>query len=125
MDRPTPESAGALPFGQSVSEIWGSVRALVADEADLLAADAKLAVRTLVTCLIAAVAAAIFAVLGVAALLAMVAMEIVASGYSWPAAMGCVFIICALSSATLLFAVRGLGREKLFAACRRELRGSA
>ena len=114
-----------MPFGQSVSEVWGSVRALIADEADLLAADAKLAVRTLVTYLIAAVAAALFAVLGVAALLAMVAIEIVASGHSWLAAMGCVSIICALSSATLLFAVRGLGREKLFAASRRELRGSA
>ena len=51
MDRPDSDSAArALPLGESISEIWGNVRALVADEADLLAAEANVAVRTLVTC---------------------------------------------------------------------------
>ena len=126
MDRQDPEAATrALPLGQSVSEIWGSVRALVADEADLLAAEANVAVRTLAACVIFAVGAAVFAVLGVAALLGMIAMQIVESGYSWPAALGCVFLMCALSSATLIFALRGLTLQKLFAASRRELRGRA
>jgi uncharacterized membrane protein YqjE len=111
-----------LPLGQSVSEIWGSVRALVADEADLLAAEANVAVRTLVACVVA-VAAAVLGVLGVAALLAMIAVQIVESGYSWPAALGCVFLICALSSATLVLTLRGLTSQELFAASRRELRG--
>jgi uncharacterized membrane protein YqjE len=115
----------ALPLGQGVSEIWGSVRALVADEADLLAAEANVAVRTLAACVIVAVAAALFAVLGVAALLAMIAMQIVESGYSWPAALGFAFLVCAVSSATLIFALRSLTTQKLFAASRRELRGRA
>src|ERR1700682_6661049 len=89
MDRQEPEAATrALPLGQGVSEIWGSVRALVADEADLLAAEANVALRTLVACVIVAVAAAVFAVLGVAALLAVIAVQIVESGDSGAAAVG-------------------------------------
>ena len=126
MDPQEPDAATrALPLGQGVSEIWGSVRALAADEADLLAAEANVAVRTLAACVIVAVAAALFAVLGVAALLAMIAMQIVESGYSCPAALGCVFLICALSSATLVFTLRGLTLQELFAAARGELRGSS
>jgi uncharacterized membrane protein YqjE len=118
-------AARALPLGQAVSEILGGVRALVADEADLLAAEASVAVRTLVTCVIVAVAGAVFAVLGVAALLGIIAMQIVENGYSWTAALGCVVLMCALSSAALIFALRGLTLQKLFAASRRELRGRA
>ena len=126
MDRQDPDTAAhALPLGQSISEIWGSVRALVADQADLLAAEANVAVRTLVSCVIVAVGAAVFAVLGVAALLGVIAMKIVESGYSWPAALGFVVLMCAVGSATLIFALRGLASQKLFAASRRELRGRA
>ena len=125
MDQQGAEAANRpLPLGQSVSEILSSVRALVADEADLLAAEANVAVRTLVACVVVAVATAVFGVLGVAALLAMIAMQIVESGYSWPAALGCVFLICALSSATLVFTLRRLTLQELFAAARGELRGS-
>lgn len=114
-----------LPLGQSVCEILSSVRGLVADEADLLAAEVNVAVRTLVACVVVAVAAAVLGVLGVAALLVMIAMQIVESGYSWPAALGCVFLICALSSAILVFALRGLTLQELFAAARGQLRGSS
>jgi uncharacterized membrane protein YqjE len=125
MDQQGAEAANRpLPLGQSVSEILSSVRALVADEADLLAAEANVAVRTLVACVVVAVAA-VFGVLGAAALLAMIAMQIVESGYSWPAALGCVFLICALSSATLVFTLRRLTLQELFAAARGELRGSS
>jgi uncharacterized membrane protein YqjE len=126
MDRQEAEAANRpVSSGQGVSEILSSVRALVADEADLLAAEANVAVRTLVACVLIAVAAAVVGVLGVAALLAMVAMQIVENGYSWPAALGCVFLICALSSATFVFTLRGLTSQKLFVASRRELRGKA
>jgi uncharacterized membrane protein YqjE len=112
-----------VPLGQSVLEILSSVRALVADEVDLLAAEANVAVRTLVACVIAAVAAAVFGVLAVAALLAMIAMQIVERGYSWPVALGCVFLIAALSSAMLVLTLRALTLPELFAAARGELRG--
>jgi uncharacterized membrane protein YqjE len=124
MDRQDSDSAThALPLGQGISEIWGNVRALVADEADLLAAEANVAVRTLATCVLVAVGAAVFTVLGLTALLGMIAMRIVESGYSWAAALGSVFLMCAVISAVLVFALRGLARQKLFAASRRELRG--
>ena len=124
MDRQQAEAADRPSSpGQSVFEILGSVRALVADEADLLAAEANVAVRTLVACVVFAVAAAVLGVLGVAALLAMIAIQIVESGYSWPVALGCIFLTCALGSATLVFALRGLTLQELFAASRGELRG--
>jgi len=91
--------------------------------ADLLAAEANVAVRTLVACVVFAVAAAVLGVLGFAALLAMIAMQIVESGYSWPVALGCVFLTCALGSAALIFMLRGLTLQELFAASRGELRG--
>lgn len=123
MDRQ--EAEAGLPLGQSVSELFGSMRALVADEADLIAAEANVAVRTLVVCVMFAVGAAVFAVLGVASLLGMIAMRIVDVGYSWTAALGCVVLLCALSSVILIFVLRGLTVQKLFAASRRELRGRA
>ncbi len=126
MDRQEAEAAiRPLSPDQSVFEILGSVRALVADEADLLAAEANVAVRTLVACVIIAVAAAVLGVLGIAALLAIIAMQIVESGYSWPVALGCVFLTCALGSAALVFMLRGLTLHELFAASRGELRGKA
>ena len=126
MDRQEAESADRpLSAGQSVFEILGSVRALVADEADLLAAEANVAVRTLVACVVVAVAAAVLGVLGVAALMAMIAMQIVESGYSWPVALGCIFLTCAFGSAALVFTLRGLTLQELFAASRGELRGKA
>jgi uncharacterized membrane protein YqjE len=103
----------------------GRLAGEVQDEADLLAAEANVAVRTLVTCVFVAVGAAVFAALGLTALLGMIAMRIVESGYSWPAALGSVFLMCAVISAVLAFALRGLARQKLFAASRRELRGRA
>lgn len=116
---------GLPPLGQSVSELWGSVRALVADEADLIAAEAHVAIRTLVATVILAVGTAVFAVLGAAALFGIVAVQVVERGYSWAAALGCVFLLCAIASAASFFALRGLSLQKLFAASRRELRGRA
>ncbi len=115
---------GPLPLTQSVGELWGSVRALIADEADLLAAEAKVATRTLVTGVGLAVAVAVFAVLGIAALLATLAIRIVESGYSWTAALGCVFLLCAAASTVSALVLRGLAAPKLFAASRRQLRGT-
>jgi len=126
VDRQKAEAAiRPLSPDQSVFEILGSVRALVADEADLLAAEANVAVRTLVACVIIAVVAAALGVLGIAALLAIIAMQIVESGYSWPVALGCVFLTCALGSAALVFMLRGLTLHELFVASRGELRGKA
>lgn len=126
VDAQASDDARSLPpLGQSVSELWGSVRALVADEADLLAAEANVAIRTLVACVILAVGTTVFGVLGVAALFGIVAVQVVESGYSWPAALGCVFLLCAVASAASFFALRGLSLQKLFAASRRELRGRA
>jgi uncharacterized membrane protein YqjE len=110
---------------QSISELWGSVRSLVADEADLLAAEARVATRTLVAAIGFAVGAAVFAVLGVAALMGMIAARVVESGYSWVAALSLVFLLCAAGCGALVLALRGLTSRRLFAASRRELRGKS
>ncbi len=124
MDRQAADAAPLPPpLAQSAGELWSSVRALVADEADLLAAEARVATRTLMTGVGLAVAAAVFAVLGIAALLGILAMRIVESGYSWAAALGCVFLLCAAASTVSALVLRGLAAQKLFAASRRQLRG--
>jgi uncharacterized membrane protein YqjE len=124
MDQPAADAAPRPPpLAQAVSELWGSVRALIADEADLIAAEAHVATRTLVTAVGLAVGAAAFAVLGVAAVLGMIAVRVVESGYSWVAALGLVFVLCGVACAGLVLVLRGLASQRLFAASRRQLRG--
>lgn len=126
MDSQATDSASRPPsLAQSASEMWDSVRALIADEADLLAAEARVATRSFVTGVGLAVAVAVFAVLGIAALLAMIALWIVSNGYSWTAALGCVFLLCAAASVVSALVLRGLAAQKLFAASRRQLRGQS
>ena len=126
MDSPEADVAHRPPpIAQALSELWASVRALVADEVELVAAEAHVATRTLVAAIGLAVGAAAFAVLGVAAILGMIAVRIVESGYSWLAALGLIFVLCGVACACLLLVLRGLTSQKLFAASRRELRGRA
>ena len=110
-------------LGEMGAELWTGVRGLVADEVDLVAAEAHVALQTLLLGIILAVAAAVFAVLGVGAVLAAIAVELVERGLTWTAALGVVFLVCAACSFALLLALRGIAVKKLFARSRSELRG--
>jgi uncharacterized membrane protein YqjE len=116
-------SSDASTLGASVQELASSVRALVADQVDLLAAEAHVALQSVVACIIAAVAAAVFVVLAIAGLFGLVAVKLVDSGMSWAAALGCMSVACLAVCALLLLALKGLANRKLFIATRRQLRG--
>jgi hypothetical protein len=104
------------------SEMWGSVRGLVADEADLLAAEAHVALQTLLFGVALAVGRAVFAA---GAAFAMLAFELVERGLTLPAALAVVLTGCAGCSVVLFLALRGIALKRFFAASRRELRGRA
>jgi hypothetical protein len=121
---PVATSARSSPsLGEMAAELWADVRGLVADEVDLLAAEAHVALRTLLLGVVLAVSAAVFAVLAAGAVLAVIAVELVERGLTWAAALGIVFVVCAASSFVLLLALRGIALKKHFARTRNELRG--
>jgi hypothetical protein len=110
-------------FAAAAGELIGSVRALVADEADLLAAETHQALQTLIAMVVVGVGAALLGVLAIAALLGVAAVELAAHGVSWPATFGLLAAVCIAGCAVLALVLRGLALRTLFAASRRELRG--
>ncbi len=123
MDPVVTNARSAASLGETAAELWAGIRGLVADEADLLAAEAHVALQTLLLGIILAVAAAVFAVLGVGAVLAAIAVELVESGMTWATSLGIVFAACTACSFGLLLALRGIALKKHFARTREELRG--
>ena len=110
-------------FAAAAGELIGSVRALVADEADLLAAETHQALQTLIAMVVVGVGAALLGVLAIGALLGVAAVELAAHGFSWPATFGLLAGICIAGCAVLALVLRGLALRTLFAVSRRELRG--
>ena len=125
MDPVAADPRPAPSLGEMFSEMWGSVRGLVADEADLLAAEAHVALQTLLFGVALAVASAVFAVFAAGAAFAMLAFELVERGLTLPAALAVVLTSCAGCSVVLFLALRGIALKRFFAASRRELRGRA
>jgi len=123
MDPVATESRPAPSLSELFSEMWGSVRGLVADEADLLAAEAHVALQTLLFGIVLAVASAVFAVFAAAAAFALLAFELVEGGFTLPAALAIVLMGCAGCSIVLFLALRGIAMKRFFAASRKELRG--
>ena len=118
---PVVDSAPTL--AAAVGELFDSLRALIADEADLVAAEAHAALQTFIAMVIVAVGAAVLAVLAAGALLGVLAVQLVEHGVSWPLTFGVLAFACAAGSASLVLALRGLALRTFFAASRRELRG--
>ena len=107
----------------AAGELLHSVRALIADEADLVAAEAHAALRTLIAMVVVAVGAGVLAVLAAGAVLGAVAVELATRGVSWSATFGVLALACIAGCAVLTLLLRGLASRTFFAASRRELRG--
>lgn len=107
----------------AAGELLASVRALIADEADLVAAEAHAGLKTLIAMIVVAVGAGVLAVLAAAALLGVLAVELAAHGVSWSATFGLLALTCIAGCAVLTLLLRGLASRTFFAASRRELRG--
>lgn len=118
-DSPTSSLAAA------VGHFFGSGRELVADAADLVAAEAHVALQMMTALAVTAVCAAVLGVLAAAGALAAIAMGMVERGFSGAAATGAVALICALGAAWFVLRLRALARHALFGRSRQQLRGDA
>lgn len=106
-----------------MAQLLSSGRQLIADSADLVAAETHVALQILTVLVVSAVCAAVFGVLAAAGLLAVVAMVMIERGFSGAAATAAVALICALGAGWFVFRLRALARRRLFEHSRRELRG--
>jgi len=118
--RETPSS-----LRSAIGQLLSSGRELVADAADLVAAEAQVALQMLTALVISAVCAAVFGVLAAAGVLAAIAMGMIERGFSGAAATGVVALICAVGAGWFVLRLRSLARRALFERSREHLRGHA
>jgi hypothetical protein len=111
------------PLATAVRELFSGLRAGAADVADLVAAEAHLALRLLVAMIVSAVGAVVLGVLGLAGLASAAAAELIERGISATIAIAIVALLCVVGSLLLVFKLRGLSRRVLFGHSRSHLRG--
>jgi uncharacterized membrane protein YqjE len=122
---PTRSGDSPSSLATAVGHLFGSGRELVADAADLVAAEAHVALQMMTALAVTAVCAAVLGVLAAAGALAAIAMGMVERGFSGAAATAAVALICALGAAWFVLRLRALARHALFARSRQQLRGDA
>jgi uncharacterized membrane protein YqjE len=122
-----PARSGDSPssLATAVGHLFGSGRELVADAADLVAAEAHVALQMMTALAVTAVCAAVLGVLAAAGALAAIAMAMVERGFSGAAVTAAVALICALGATWFVLRLRSLARHALFARSRQQLRGDA
>ncbi|MEP6997098.1 MAG: hypothetical protein ABI900_05585 [Betaproteobacteria bacterium] len=122
---PAPAGETPLSLKAAIGQFLGCGRELVADAADLVAAEAHVALQLLTALVVAAVCAAVLGVLAAAGVLAAIAMGLIERGFSGAAATGIAALVCALGAAWFVLRLRSLARRALFARSRQQLRGEA
>ncbi|HEX4524333.1 MAG TPA: hypothetical protein VH704_12505 [Casimicrobiaceae bacterium] len=122
-----PATAADSPpsLAAAIGKLVGSGRELVADAADLVAAEAHVALQVMTALVVSAVCAAVLGVLAAAGVLAAIAMGMIERGFSGTAATGVVALVCALAAVWFVLRLRSLARRALFARSRQQLRGDA
>jgi hypothetical protein len=118
---PLPDAA--IPLAAAVRELFSGLRAGAADVADLVAAEAQVALRLLVALVLTAVGAAMLGVFTVGGILVASATALIAHGVSVAAAVIAVTLICAVACLALMFRLRVLARKVLFGHSRHQFRG--
>lgn len=112
-----------VPLSTAVRELFSGLRAGAADVADLVAAEAQVALHLLVSIVLSAVGAAILGLFTIAGLLVALATEMISRGVSSTIAIVVVTVVCAVGSIALAFQLRALARQVLFGRSRSRLRG--
>jgi hypothetical protein len=111
------------PLATAVRELFSGLRAGAADVADLVAAEAHLALRLLIAMTVSAIGAVVLGVFGLVGLVTAVAAELIARGISASMAIAVVALLCVVGSIVLIFQLWGLSRRVLFGYSRDHLRG--
>lgn len=112
-----------LPLSTAVRELFSGLRAGAADVADLVAAEAQVALRLLISMVLSAVGAGVLAVFGLAGLVTALATAMIERGVAASVAIAVVALLCVVVSALLMFRLRALSRRVLFGRSRGHLRG--
>jgi len=112
-----------LPLLAAARALLSGLRAGAADVADLVAAEAHVAMRQLMMMVVSAVGASVLGVLGLAGLVTALAAELVARGVTPSLAIGGVALLCLAGGILLVLRLRALSREVLFGISRAHLRG--
>lgn len=112
-----------IPLVAAVRELFSGLRAGAADVADLVAAEAQVALRLLVALVLTGVGAAMLGVFTVVGILVASATALIAHGVSVTAAVIAVTLTCAMGCFALTFRLRALTRKALFGHSRRHFRG--
>jgi hypothetical protein len=112
-----------LPLSAAVRELFAGMRAGAADVADLVAAEAHVALRLLIAVVLSAVGAGVLAVLGLAGLVTALAAALIERGVSASTAISVIALVCVLASILFMLRLRALGRRVLFGRSRSHLRG--
>lgn len=122
-----PPDAGEAPLSltEAVGQFFSSGRELIADVADLVAAEAHVGLQILTGLVVSAVCAAVLGALAGALVLAAIAMGLIERGLSGWAAACIVALACALGAALFALRLRSLARRALFVRSRQQLRGGA
>lgn len=122
---PPPAGDVALSLAAAIRQLLGCGRELAADAADLVAAEAHVALQMLTALVVTAVCAAVLGVLAAAGALAAIAMGMIERGFSGAAATAAVALVCAAGAGWFALRLRSLARHVLFARSRQQLRGHA
>jgi hypothetical protein len=112
-----------MPLVAAVRELFSGLRAGAADVADLVAAEAQVALRLLVALVLTGVGAAMLGVFTVVGILVASATALIAHGVSVTSAVITVTLACAMGCLALTFQLRALARKALFGHSRRHFRG--
>jgi hypothetical protein len=111
------------PLAAAVRELFSGLRAGAADVADLVAAEAHLALRLLIAMTVSAIGAMVLGVFGLAGLAAAAVAELIAQGISTSMAIAVIALLCIVGSVLFILQLRGLSRRVLFGYSREHLRG--
>jgi hypothetical protein len=119
-----PPGEADIPLSAAVRELFSGLRAGAADVADLVAAEARVALGILISIILSAVGAAMLAVFTAGGLLVIMATELIAHGASTTMAIGAVTLVCAAGCTLLALQLRALARRVLFDRSRSHLRSA-
>lgn len=119
----SPPREADLPVLDAVRELFSGLRAGASDIADLVAAEAHVALNLLVGIVVSAVGAAMLGIFAVAGILVTIATALVERGASLTTAIVVVIFVCAAGSVIMTLKLRAIARRVLFARSRTHLRG--
>jgi len=119
---PSTSAPGSGLF-ESIARLVGTVRGLIADGADLVAAEAHAALHMVISMVVLAVGMGVLAAAALLTIIALIAVILVEQGISWPWALAGILAACVIATVIMGLRLKSMFGGPLFVATRRQLRG--